>query len=319
MKRAASPPLASLRAFAAAGRLQSLRDAAAELGVTPSAVSHQVKALENWTGAALFERGVRQARLTPQGAALSKALNDAFGAIDAALDRTRREARASTLKVATLPLFASAWLSPRLARFEAAHPDLSLSIHTDARVYDLLAGEADVAIRNVSAPSAGLYARKLLDLRALPLCTPALAKDLNEPADLRRATLIGLSVGRAGWPDWLANAGFPGLEPKRMLVVDTIPEAIEAAIAGRGVMLGLTPLIWDVPSAAGLIPPFAAQPQEAGAYFLVCRKEDRANPVVRAFVDWLLVEIRADVRRLARLEHKRAAAAPAKPSGDASP
>jgi DNA-binding transcriptional LysR family regulator len=305
VRRTDLPPPPSLRAFAAAGRLQSFRDAAAELGVTPSAVSHQVKALEAWVGAPLFERGVRHVRLTTHGAALSGALNKAFDAIDTALDTARRESVASILKVATLPLFANAWMAPRLHHFEAKHPELSLSIHTDSRVYDVLAGEADVAIRNVGAPSAGLYARKLLDLRATPLCTVEMAKQLSHPADLKRATLIGLSVGRAGWTDWLARAGVPGLKPKRTITVDTIPEAIDAAAQGRGVMLGLLPLIWDAPSAAQLLAPFPIAPQDAGTYFVVCRKEDRANPVVRSFIDWLISEMRSDVRRLRRLEHDR--------------
>ncbi|MBI1340625.1 LysR family transcriptional regulator [bacterium] len=299
------PPLSSLRAFAAAGRLQSFRDAAEELGVTPSAVSHQVKALEDWVGGALFERGVRQVRLTAEGAELSRAVNGALAALDAALGAARRANRAATLKVATLPLFASAWLGPRLARFEAEHPELSLSIHTDPRIYDLAAGEADVAIRNVSAPTAGLYARKLLDLRATPLCAPALSSELSTPADLERATLIGLSVGRAGWPEWLARVGVAGLKPRRILTVDTVLEAIDAAVQERGVMLGLSPLIWDLPSAATLIAPFRDPPQEAGAYFVVCRKMDRAKPVVRSFVDWLAAEMRPDVRRLMALERAR--------------
>jgi LysR family glycine cleavage system transcriptional activator len=303
-------PLPGLRAFAAAGRLQSFRDAAFELGVTPSAVSHQVKALEAWVGAPLFERGVRHVRLTAEGAALSHSLNKAFDAIDTALDLARRNSVVSTLKVATLPLFANTWMAPRLRRFEAKHPELSLSIHTDSRVYDVLAGEADVAIRNVGAPSAGLYARKLLDLRATPLCTPDLAKQFSHPADLKRATLIGLSVGRAGWPDWLARAGVPALKPKRTITVDTIPEAIEAAAQGRGVMLGLLPLIWDVPSAAQLVAPFPIAPQEAGMYLVVCRKEDRANPVVRSFIEWLISEMRSDIRRLRRLERERLVAVP---------
>ncbi len=287
-----------------------MRDAAAELGVTPSAVSHQVKALEAWVGAPLFERGVRHVRLTAHGAELSDTLNKAFNAMDTALDLARRKSVASTLKLATLPLFANTWMAPRLLHFEAKHPELSLSIHTDSRVYDVLAGEADVAIRNVGAPSAGLYARKLLDLRATPLCTPDLAKQFSHPADLKRATLIGLSVGRAGWPDWLARAGVPALKPKRTITVDTIPEAIEAAAQGRGVMLGLLPLIWDVPSAAQLVAPFPIAPQEAGMYLVVCRKEDRANPVVRSFIEWLISEMRSDIRRLRRLERERLVAVP---------
>lgn len=301
------PPMSSLRAFAAAGRRQSLRDASAELGVTPSAVSHQVKALESWVGGPLFERGVRQVRLTAQGAILSKALNAAFATMETALHHARRSSQRSVLKVATLPLFAGTWLAPRLKRFEAQHPELSLAIHTDARVYDLLAGEADIAIRNVGAPSGGLHERKLLDLRATPLCSQDLAAQLDDPSDLRRATLINLSVGRAGWPQWLAKAGVPSLKPRRMITVDSIPEAVDVAAQGRGVMLGLLPLIWDAPNAADLVAPFSLPPQEAGGYFIVCRKEDRADPVVRSFSEWLLADMRADVRRLRRLEGARLA------------
>jgi LysR family glycine cleavage system transcriptional activator len=304
------PTFASLEAFAAAGRRQSFRDAALDLGVTPSAVSHQVKAVEAWIGAPLFERGVRAVRLTPQGAALSAALNGAFGAIDQALEAAQRANQARALKVATLPLFSTSWMSPRIARFEALHPALSLRIHTDARIYDLLAGEADVAIRNVSAPGAGLFVRKLMDVRATPLCAPALAEALREPSDLREATLIGLSVGRAGWPDWLAGAGTACVEPKRTLIVDTIPAAIEAAVQGRGVMLGLLPLIWEAPGAESLVVPFATPPQEAGAYWVACRKERRTEPVIQSFIEWLINEWRTDAPRLKRLEKDRLARRP---------
>lgn len=300
-----SPPVASLRAFAAAGRLQSLRDAAAELGVTPSAISHQVKALETWVGRPLFERSVRHVRLTAEGAALSAALNAGFRTIDEGLDRARQDTGPQKLTVASLPLFVTAWLGPRIHQFEAQHPALSLSIHTDPRVYDLLAGEADVAVRNVGAPSPGLYARKLLDLRAVPLCSRAVAERVRRPEDLAQATLIGLSVGRMGWPDWLKRVGVAGLEPQRTITVDSLPEAIAAAVQGRGVMLGLSPLVWDLPSASDLVVPFKVSAFEAGAYFLVCRKQDRVRPVVAAFLEWVVAEMRADTRRLMRAERRR--------------
>jgi LysR family glycine cleavage system transcriptional activator len=122
---------------------------------------------------------------------------------------------------------------------------------------------------------------------------------------LKRATLISLSVGRAGWPDWLARAGVPALKPHRTVTVDTIPEAIDAAVQGRGVMLGLLPLIWDAQAAASLVAPFTVAPQEAGAYFVVCRKENRASPVVLSFIEWIVSEMRCDIRRLRRLERER--------------
>jgi LysR family glycine cleavage system transcriptional activator len=296
-----------LRAFAAAGRCGSFRDAARALGVTPSAVSHQVKVLEAWVGAPLFERCVRQVHLTAEGQRLSRDLNAAFAQIEAALAATREATAPQELRIAALPLFVSTWLAPRLPRFEAAFPSLSLRIDTDARVVDVANGEADIAIRNVPAPTPGLHARKLIDLRATPMCTPDLAATLRTPQDLAHATLIALNVGRAGWAEWLAGAGAPGLKPKRTLTVDSVPAAIDAAASGRGVMLGLLPLIWDAQAARALVAPFDTPLHEAGAYYAVCRKEARAYPVVAAFMDWLVTEVRADKPRLARLQRERLA------------
>ena len=308
--RPAVPPLPALRAFAAAARRGAFRDAAADLGVTPSAVSHQVRALEAWLGAPLFVRDVRQVRLTPAGDRLGAALNAAFDDIDRAVAAVRADAAAPrTLRIATLPLFANVWLAPRLERFEAAHPDLSLAIDTDARIVDLDRREADIAIRNVHAPTPGVAVRKLLDLRGTPLCAPAVAARLHAPADLARETWIALSVGRAGWPDWLAAAGVAGLAPKRTLTFDNLPSALEAAANGRGVILGLLPLVWDAPAAASLVAPFAIAPVEAGAYYLAFRKADRADAAVRAFADWVSAEMRADKRRLVALQAQRLARA----------
>jgi LysR family transcriptional regulator, glycine cleavage system transcriptional activator len=299
------PPWTALYAFLAAARAGSFRDAASALGVTPSAVSHQVRALEDYVGHALFDRGVRHVRLTARGEGLAAALDGGFGQIEAGLAHVRMPVEAGLIRIATLPLFASVWLSPRLSSFEAAHPALSLSIETGPRLVDLLAGEADVAIRSVALPTPGLSNRKLLDLRATPLCAPALAATLREPADLAGHTLISLSVGRAGWPAWLAAFGCEEIAPKRTLYFDTLPAAIEAAALGKGVLLGLLPLIWDSPAARDLVAPFAAPPQSAGAFFVATRREDSSNPTVRAFVDWLLATMHADMGRLQRLEKER--------------
>lgn len=305
MTKRDSIPWPALRAFVAAARTGSFRDAARDMGVTPSAVSHQIKALETHLGSALFDRGVRVVQLTPRGRALNRSLARAFESIESALSLAQATPAPTELRIAALPLFVSVWLAPRLHRFEAAFPNLSIAVETDARVVDVAAGEADVAIRNVPAPTPGLHVRKLMDLRATPLCAPTLAATLTTPADLAGATLIGLSVGRAGWSDWLAAAGAPGLKPKRTLTFDTLPAAIEATARGRGVMLGLMPLIWDAPAAQDLVAPFTIPPQDAGAYFVVCRKADRTAPVTAAFMDWLFAEMRPDMRRLMRIERAR--------------
>lgn len=300
MSRPALPPLAALRAFEAAARLGSFRDAAAELGVTPSAVSHQVRALETWLGAVAFTRSVRAVELTPIGAAFAAETSAAFARLAEAGARARAAAQDTRLRISALPLFTTAWLTPRLERFQAKHPDLALEIDTANRLADFARDDVDVAIRNVYAPTPGLVARKLFDLTATPLCAPEIAEMVRTPADLARATLIHISARRAGWPEWLAHAGVPGLKPRGGLSFDTIPAALEAAAQGRGVLLGLMPIVWEAPIARRLVKPFATPPITAGSYFLVHRREDGARPAVRAFADWVAAEARADRRRAGR-------------------
>ncbi len=304
------PPHAALRAFSAAAARESFRDAASDLGVTPSAVSHQVRALEEWVGAPLFERSVRSVRLTPLGRALHTRLAAAFGEVDSALRAARQDARDTVLRVSALSLFTNAWMAPRLAGFSARHPDLSLVIDTDNRVLDFARDPVDVAIRNAPAPAGeGLLARKLIDLHAVPICTPALAAKLRVPADLSKMVLIEISARRGGWSTWLKAAGLEGLRPRARLSFDTITVALEAAARGQGVMLGLEPFVWDAPAAAGLVAPFTAPRLSAGAFFVVHRRADRARPAVAAFVDWLASEMKADNARLQRQARLRRGAA----------
>lgn len=297
MSRPALPPLAALRAFEAAARLGSFRDAATELGVTPSAVSHQVRALETWLGAAVFARSVRAVELTPMGEAFAAETQAAFARLAEAAGRARAAAQDTRLRISALPLFTAAWLTPRLARFQAKRPDLTLEIDTSNRLADFARDDVDVAIRNLYAPTPGLVARKLFDLTASPLCAPELGATLRAPADLARTTLIHISARRAGWAEWLAHAGVAGLKPRGNLSFDTIPPALEAAAQGRGVVLGLSPIVWHAPVARGLVQPFATPPISAGTYFLVHRREDTARAAVRAFTDWVCAEARADRRR----------------------
>lgn len=301
------PPLKTLQAFAAAARQQSFLAAAGELGVTPSAISHQVRILEDWVGAPLFVRSVRQVRLTPLGARLSKRLDKGFETINTALEDANTTAKDSVLRVSALPLFTSVWLIPRLERFEARAGKLAIEIDTSNTLADLDGGTIDVAIRNVRRPQAHLVSRKLLDLRAVPLCAPTVAETIRRAEDLAHATLIHLSAGSRGWKQWLAAVGCEHIKPKSNLTFDTIPAALDAAANGRGVLLGLDPIIWDAPAARGLVIPFQAPVQSADAYFVVHRRADQSRHAVRAFSDWLIEEMRADFRRL-KLASRRALA-----------
>lgn len=291
----ARPPLRSLQAFAEAARCGSFRDAARALGVTPSAVSHQVRALEDHVGAALFVRDVRRVTLTPKGSALSSVVLSAFDEIERAIEQARSREAAPSLRVTSLPMFTSTWLLPRLSRFQDDHPDVQIEIESSSRIVDLEVEAFDVGIRHLEQPTPGLSCFKLLDLRATALCAPDIAARLQSIDDLAGETLIHMGPGRDGWRRWLQAAGRPELAARQGLTVDSVPAGLDAALHGRGVVLGLLPLALHAPQASGLVAPFPEVAPEAGAYFIVHKKQDRGNPVVQAFVAW----VRKDLRRLA--------------------
>ncbi len=257
--------------------------------------------MEDWVGGALFVRETRQVRLTETGRALSGRLNLAFDAIAAALSSAATADEPRTLRVSALPLFTSVYLIPRLGAFEARHPGIAIEIDTPNRVVDFDRDPVDVAIRNVGKPTPGLIAHKLMDLRAIVVCAPEVAARLKSPADLAGATLIHNSVRPDGWRDWLEAQGLPALEARGGVSVDTVPAALDLAAHGRGVALGLDPMIWEAPQMARLVVPFAAAPVSAGSYFLVHRRQDRTRDAIQAFTAWLRQEVRMDAPRYARL------------------
>lgn len=296
------PALSTLRAFAAAGRHESVRQAADELGVTPSAVSHQIRILETWVGAALFVRAPRRIRLTPLGRTLFAKVNAGLETIARAVAGARDGARDTALRVSALPLFTSVWLIPRLERFhricEAAGTEISIDLDTSNELADFDSDTVDVAIRNVRRPTANLAAHKLLDVSAVPLCAASVAQRLAGPEDLAGSTLIHISGRRDGWQRWLEACGVGHIRGRRNLSIDTVPAALEAAAAGRGVVLGIDPLVWDAPVAPRLVIPFKAPRVSAGAYFVAYRPGDRSRRTVKLFADWIEAEMKADRRRL---------------------
>jgi LysR family glycine cleavage system transcriptional activator len=296
------PALSTLRAFAAAGRHESVRQAADDLGVTSSAVSHQIRLLEDWVGAALFVREARQVRLTPLGRRLSRGLNAGFETIAHAAAKARTDTQEGSLRISALPLFTSIWLIPRLEHFhrvcEKAGTEISIDVDTTNSLADVASGAVDVGIRNVERPAANLISRKLLDLNAVPLCVPSIAQRLSGPGDLAKATLIHISARPEGWRGWLEACGVGHIQARRNLSFDTVPAALDAAAAGRGVILGLDPLVWDSAAAARLVIPFKTRRVSAGAYFVVYRSGDRSRRAVTLFANWLLSEMRADSHRL---------------------
>ncbi|MGO4260534.1 transcriptional regulator GcvA [Lysobacter sp. TAB13] len=299
MKSLHPVPLNALRAFEAAARCLSFQAAAAQLFVTPAAVSHQVKRLEAHLGVKLFHRGHRAVELTAQGEALAASLTQLFGLINLALDRATAPAHAD-LRVSTMESFAAKWLAPRLHRFHRDHPEVKVRIETGNEQADFVRDGIDIALRYGPGAYNGVRTEHLLDAPVFPVCAPSRPDDgrppLMRPDDLLRHTLLHdeSAIGRAGVPDWAAwleQAGVTRMDATRGPVFSSIYLAQEAAIAGHGVALGVGPLVAEDLQRGRLIAPFDRVLANAYAFWIV-RPLDGGdgNPAVEAFCRWLREE-----------------------------
>lgn len=296
MKSRHPAPLNALRAFEAAARCLSFQAAAAQLFVTPAAVSHQVKQLEAYLGVKLFRRGNRAVALTDQGTALAASLSELFGLLELALDRATAPTTAN-LRVSTMESFAAKWLAPRLHRFHRDHPDLKVRVETGNELADVARGAIDVAVRYGPGGYTGVTSERLMDAPVFPVCAPSLS--ISEPDDLRHHTLLHdeSATGRPGVPDWAAwlkASGISRVDATRGPVFASIYLAQEAAIAGHGVALGVAPLVQEDLQQRRLIRPFKHFLPNAYAFWMVIRPGFENLPAIEAFCRWLRKEA-ADV------------------------
>src|ERR1700710_1959605 len=278
------PPLNAVRAFEAAARHGSFKDAAIELGVTHGAISQQVRALERWLGApSLFRRSTRRVVLTESGAALLAEVGPALDRISAAgrhhIER-RGKSPAMVLRVNALATFSLRWLLPRMSRFRAEHPDIEVRLTTSNDAVDELPEPFDVVIRGGPDTFHGFSSRFLLAERRLPVCSPALLDllPLSEVADLSRHTLLHVTSMPRLWRDWLTNAGQPALEPTALLRFDHFYLTIQAAVDGLGLAMGPTALIADDLAAGRLVTPFPKISLPARSYFAYIPETRRDVP-----------------------------------------
>lgn len=299
------PSLSALRAFEAAARHESFKRAAAELGVTPTSVSHQVKGLEAELGVRLFERLNRQVRLTAAGRVLAGPLTRALDAMDDAVGRARGAAGDDRLVVAGNPGLFDCWLRARLARFRERHPEIALELVPSDDTAGELAGRADLALHFGAAPGRPFQAETLARTRYFPVCSPALAAHLAEPADVVGHTLLH-EGSPDWWGDWLAAAGLGHVEGWRAgPVFHSSALAIESAVAGDGIALADQLIAGDHLAAGRLVKPFAATPESAAALYLAWPAERALDDRERAFADWVRAELEAFapvMERLARPE-----------------
>ncbi|WP_035203644.1 LysR substrate-binding domain-containing protein [Acidovorax sp. CF316] len=287
------PPLGAMRVFEAAARRLSFKDAADELHVTPTAVSHQIRLLEEHLAVRLFERGTRQVALTAAGHQLFPVLRDGLDSFERAVERVRRtqgQAQAATLS--STVAFMAKVLAPRVGSFSAQHPGWSLRLDASHRVVDLDT-EADAAIRYGSGRYAGLVVEPLFQDRFAPVCTPALAVAARR--DLGAVPLIHFEWGQAPrdeslapvWRTWLARAGLGGdAPPDAGLSFTEEMHAVQATVAGQGVGLLSLTLVADELRSGVLVQPFELA-VDSYRYDLVYSPRAADRPATRVLREWV--------------------------------
>lgn len=280
-------PLNGLRAFEAAARHLSFTKAAIELCVTPAALSHQVKALEERLGVLLFRRRPRGLALTDEGLTLLPVLCESFDRMATLLERFDIGPDREVVSLGVIGTFAVGWLLPRLARFEAAHPLVDIRLSTNNNRIDIAEEGLDFAIRFGQGAWHGTDAQLLFDAPLTPLCASATAARLAEPRDLTAETLLR-SYRDGEWLAWFETAGVPA-PPLRGPVFDSSVPMVDAAIAGHGVALAPAAMFERAMAEGRLVRPFAAD-VSLGGYWLSRLKSRKLTPAMAAFQQWLLDE-----------------------------
>ncbi|MEL6219723.1 MAG: transcriptional regulator GcvA [Pseudomonadota bacterium] len=295
------PPLRALHAFEAAARHLSFAQAAQELNVTPGAISHQIKALEDWLGAPLFHRLTRALRLTEAGAAALPLVTEGFDRLADATARMRERRDQSLLTVSVSPGFGSLWLVPRLERFRRRHPDIEVRIDGTDRLVDIARGEADVAIRYGPGGYSDVRTDRLFGMRATPVCSPEVLSRgpaLRTPADLKDHTLLHVEWKEAegSWRTWLLAAGASDVDPFKGPRFTKEEMAVRAALGGEGIALIGDRMAADHLATGALVRPFNAELSTplVFAYFLLRPMDRQDDPKVTCFRAWLLKEARGN-------------------------
>lgn len=303
--------LGNLRAFEAVARRLSFSEAAEELFVTQSAISRQIKSLEDELGAALFVRGTRHVEMTQNGQTLLRAVEASLPKIDASVRQIRAERGRKRVSVTTFASFGSLWLLPRIEAFQRQHPDIDIRVSAADAIADLEDPELDLALRYCSPAQAPAGAVRMFGEVLTPVVSRSLAEQirrgeappLSRAADLAQHTLAEeddnkTSTEYLSWRRWLSLHGQPGLQPKRWLYLNFTYQQVQAALAGHGVALARIALVFEALQRGELVEPFGAEGRVDSPYlyWLVIAPGSRARPEVRQFCDWVLAQA-ADTRR----------------------
>ena len=289
------PPLELLRSFEAAARALSFTKAAQELHLTQSAVSRQIAQLEESLGVPLFERRHRAIVLTEAGRIFQRAAVECLERLRDATARLRSVPAPRQVALTCTPGFASLWLIPRMTHFTASHSQVDVRVSASLDVVDDLdRARLDLAVRFV--PLGRGNGPALFEESVMPLCAPGLASQLREPADLARQTLLTIDSPGMGdaltldWDPWLEIMQLKDLRMKSTVRFNHYTDAVAAAMAGQGVVIGRMPLLAELVRDGRLVAPFGAGASSSRGYFIETSRRGAANPDAQNFIRWLRAE-----------------------------
>ena len=291
------PPLNALRAFEATARHLSFSKAADELHVTPAALSHQIRGLEDMLELKLFHRRARAIELTDAGRLIYPGIRAGFESIREAVERLDRNFKDRVLVVSSSPGLTAKWLVPRLYKFLALHPEIETRITASIAFANFTTDDVDIGIRLSSGAQPDLYVEKLSDEWLLPLCSPRLLDGehpLREPRDIKNFPLIQVDLPGIvpTWADWMRMAGVDGVDTTRGLRLNVADHALDAASEGMGVVLAYKIVASRDIALGRLVVPFGPEIQLPGrAYHFVCAKGHEKRAPVKAFRDWIFAEM----------------------------
>ncbi|MFZ5733690.1 MAG: transcriptional regulator GcvA [Pseudomonadota bacterium] len=286
------PSLNGLRAFEASARHLSFTLAAAELNVTQTAISHQIKRLEDEIGIKLFIRKNRTLALTPAARDYLPGVRAAFQDLRLATERLMRKDDDKVLSVSTLASLAAKWLLPRLSGFQQLHPEIDVRLTTSTNLVDFIRDDIDVAIRYGRGNWPGLRADWLMADEAFPVCSPALMngdKPLRTPEDLKHHVLLHNDNNMEAWQVWLTAAGADvDLSHNHKLTFDLVFMTVQAAIDGLGIAIVPRPFVQDDIASGRLVVPFNISPPSDMGFYFVCPHNTANAPKTKAFREWLV-------------------------------
>jgi LysR family glycine cleavage system transcriptional activator len=297
------PSLDLLRGFEAAARTLSFTKAAGELFITQSAVSRQIKALEEHLGVTLFQRMNRALLLTDAGQTLYRTASLVLSLVEESVAKLSDAASGSMVTVTASVSFSALWLVPRLTGFRQAHPEIDVRISADNEIVNLQRERIDLAVRFSKLEAAPQNAIRLFGEEVFPVCSPSVLRDrtkpLRKPEDLAKQVLLHIDDPDGRWPwlnwsQWLTALNLPALKPAGSLRFSHYDQLIRAAVDGEGVALGRTPLVRALIDNGQLAAPFDRRTVSSREYFIVTSPESAARSEVGHFVAWLVQEAERD-------------------------